>query len=201
MLERFDSLSARVGYAVPVSADAYARTIRMSVHARHFDDAERMLGRMEQAFGVAAGSELRELLAEERASPPPAGLVPLEIPATRPRASDATAFVGTWELVGGSLAHEITIRASGDTVIVHSRIELPDGSWDEGDRHVIQQTADGALEWGLPWFRGLAALLVQQARLQPDGTLRVKREPRGWVPRDPDGREMMNRTERFRRKR
>ena len=105
MLERFDSLSARVGYAVPVSADAYARAIRMSVHARHFDDAERMLGRMEKAFGPDAASDLRALLTEERASPPPAGLVPLEIPTTRPRASDATAYFGTWQIVGGTLGH------------------------------------------------------------------------------------------------
>jgi hypothetical protein len=89
--------------------------------------------------------------------------------------------------VDGSLGHEIDVRASGDTIIVHSRIQFPDHSWDEGDRHVIQVTPDGTLEWGLPWFRGIAALVVQTARIQPDGTMRVEREPRGWVPRGPGG--------------
>ena len=84
-----------------------------------------------------------------------------------------------------SVGHEIDIRPAGDTIVVHSRIQFPDGSWDEGDRHVIQVTPDGSLEWGLPWFRGIAALLVQKARIQGDGTMRVEREPRGWVPRGP----------------
>jgi hypothetical protein len=200
MLERYDSLAARVGYAVPIPEDAYQRAIRMSIHARHWEDAERMLGRMEARFGAARGTELRALLADERATPVPAGYVELEIPARRPRAADASAFIGTWEIVGSERGHEITIRPSGDTLIVHSRIQRPDGSWDAGDRHVIQLTADGTLEWGLPWFRGLAALLVQKARLQPDGMLRVAREPRGWVPRDPEARESMHRSEVFKRR-
>jgi predicted alpha/beta superfamily hydrolase len=200
MLERYDSLAARVGYDVPISENAYQQAIRMSIHARHWDDAERMLGRMESRFGVSRGTELRELLAEERAMPIPAGYVELEIPVRRPRAADARAFMGTWDIVGSERGHEITIRPSGDTLIVHSRIQHPDGSWDAGERHVIQLTADGTLEWGLPWFRGLAALLVQNARLQPDGTLRITREPRGWVPRDPNARESMYRSEVFKRR-
>jgi hypothetical protein len=52
---------------------------------------------------------------------------------------------------------------------------------------VIQVTRDGTLEWGLPWFRGIAALLVLKGTIQSDGTMRVTREPRGWVPRGPTG--------------
>ena len=39
---------------------------------------------------------------------------------------------------------------------------------------------------------------AQEAALQPDGTLRVTREPRGWVPRGPGGD--MNATIVFRRR-
>jgi predicted alpha/beta superfamily hydrolase len=186
MLERYDSLAERVGYAVPIPASAYERTIRMSVHARHFEDAERMLVRMERAFGVTGSvTNLREMLAAERATPAPAGLIPLVIPAARPTPAQASAFLGRWTIMNDTLGHEIEIRASKDTIVVHSRIQFPDGSWDEGDRHVIQVTPDGTLEWGLPWFRGIAALLVQKARIQSDGSMRVEREPRGWVPRGP----------------
>src|SRR6266550_3980969 len=62
---------------------------------------------------------------------------------------------------------------------------------------VIEVTSDGTLEWGLPFFRGLAALVVLRGKLQPDGTMVVTRQVRGWVPRGP-GPEL-NRTERFRR--
>jgi hypothetical protein len=50
---------------------------------------------------------------------------------------------------------------------------------------VIQVTADGGgtLEWGLPWFRNLPALLVLKGKIMPDGNMLVTREPRGWVPR------------------
>lgn len=197
MLERYDSLAARVGYDVPIPRSAYEKTIRMSIHARQFEDADRMLPRMEQAFGDAAGRELRELLAEERATPLPPSFIPLEIPAKRPTLAQAASFIGRWEKVGAGTRHEITVRPSGDTIIVHSRIQLPDGSWDEGDRYVIQVTPAGTLEWGLPWFRGIAALLVQKAALLGDGTMRVTREPRGWVPRGPGGE--MHSTEAFRR--
>lgn len=149
MLERYDSLAARVGYAVPVPRSAYERTIRMSIHARHFDDAERMLPRMEQAFGSTSSRELRELLEEERATPLAADFIPLEIPARRPTPAEAAKFIGRWENAGGD-AHEIRISASGDTIVVHDRIQFPDGSWDEGDHHVIQVMPAGKLEWGLP---------------------------------------------------
>lgn len=198
VLERYDSLAERVGYAVPIPASAYERAIRMSIHARHFDDADRMLARMERSVGITASlSDLRELLAAERATPAPPGLIPLVIPAARPTPGQARAFLGRWTIANDTLGHEIEIRASADTIVVHSRIQFPDGSWDEGDRHVIQVTPDGTLEWGLPWFRGIAALLVQKARIESDGTMRVQREPRGWVPRGPGGG--MKDVERFRR--
>ena len=47
-------------------------------------------------------------------------------------------------------------------------------------------TDGGALEWGLPFFRGLAALLVQVGTLEDDETMVVVSEPRGWLPRDPN---------------
>jgi hypothetical protein len=57
-------------------------------------------------------------------------------------------------------------------------------------------TADGTLEWGLPFFRGLAALVVLRRRVGEDGTMKVTREVQGWVPR---GRGDLKKTERFRR--
>ena len=88
------------------------------------------------------------------------------------------------------------IRVSGDSIVVHDRVQMRSSDW-EADDPVIQVTSDGTLEWGLPFFRGLAALIVLRGKLQPDGTMVVTREVRGWVPRGP-GPEL-NRTERFRR--
>ncbi|MGE0441303.1 MAG: alpha/beta hydrolase [Gemmatimonadales bacterium] len=199
MLEHFDSLGERLGFAFPIPQSAYQQTIRMSIHARHWEDAERMLARMEQAYGTSASGDLRALLAEERATPAPTGLIPLEIPSHRPTSVEAAKFLGRWTKVGGGAdrGHEITVSASGDTIVVHDRIQFPDGSWDAGDHPVIQVTPRGTLEWGLPWFRGIAALLVLKGEIQPDGTMRVTREPRGWVPRGPGGE--MNATTVFRR--
>ena len=81
--------------------------------------------------------------------------------------------------------------------MVRDRIPFPDGSWSDEEDPVIQVTADGKLEWGLPWFRGLAALLVLQGTVGSDGIMTVTREPRGWVPRQADAE--MTRTQRFRR--
>lgn len=90
MLARYDSLAERVGYAVPVPEQAYAQVIRMSIHSRYFDDAERVLVRMERTLGPSAENrELRDLLAEERATPQPANFIPLEIPARRPTPREA----------------------------------------------------------------------------------------------------------------
>ena len=196
MLERYDSLTARLGYAVPIPESAFASAIRMAIHARQFDDAERALRRMARAFGASAESrELDDLLAEERGRPAE-GFVPLVVPAERPTPRAAARFLGTWALVGDSAAHTISIEASGDTLVVRSRVRLDGSSYDEGDRQVIQLTSSGELEWGLPWFRGLAALLVLKAELLPDGTMRVTREPRGWLPRGPRAGRA---AERFRR--
>ena len=112
-----------------------------------------------------------------------------------PSPRDAANLLGRW--VSDDREHEVTVRASGDTIVVNDRILFPGGEWDVGDHQVIQVTADGTLEWGLPWFRGVPALLVLKGKLQPDGTLRVTREPRGWVPRGPGGD--MNRTTVFKR--
>lgn len=203
MLERYDSLAERVGYRVPIPLSAWERTIRMAILARHYDDAEHMIGRMDSLPGPGSADlvrDLRRMLTEERATPMPTGWIPLEIPPKRPGMRDAAGFLGKWELVaseGGDGKHEIVVRASGDTVIVHDRIQFPSGQWDEGDHQVIQVTADGILEWGLPWFRGIAALLVLKGQVQPDGTMLVTREPRGWVPRGPSGD--MRRADVFRR--
>jgi pimeloyl-ACP methyl ester carboxylesterase len=198
ILERYDSLADRVGYRVPIPASAYERAIQMSIHARQFDDADRMLGRMKTAFGESSElTELQDLLREERASPAPAGLIPLVIAQKRPTPAEAREFIGQWEKVGGGEQQVITVRAAGDTIIVHDRIVFPTGEVDEGDHQVIQITSNGVLEWGLPWFRGLAALLVLKGQIQPDGTMRVTREPRGWVPRGPS--DDMYRTDVFHR--
>jgi hypothetical protein len=87
---------------------------------------------------------------------------------------------------------------AGDTIIVHDRLLQRNGEWFEGDDPVIQLTPEGTLEWGLPFFRGLAALVVLKGRVGDDGTMTVTREPRGWVPRGPDDGSM-RRMERFRR--
>jgi len=89
------------------------------------------------------------------------------------------------------------IRVTSDTIVVHDRVQQRGIDWFEADDPVIQVTSDGTLEWGLPFFRGLAALVVLRGRVDADGTMVVTREVRGWVPRGP-GPEL-NRTERMRR--
>jgi hypothetical protein len=198
MLDRYDSLSARIGYAVPIPPDAFATVTRMSLDSRHFDDAERVLVRWERAFGPSDESrEFRQRLARERATPQPASFIPLEFPARRPTAQQAAAFVGHWVSVAQPDTHDVVIRIAGDTIIVHDRIQQRGVDWFGADDPVIQVTSDGTLEWGLPFFRGLAALVVLRGKIQSDGTMLVTREVRGWVPRGP-GPEL-NRTERFRR--
>jgi hypothetical protein len=137
------------------------------------------------------------MLAEERATPVPAGFIPLEIPARRPSPREAAAFLGRWSAGVPGEVHEVSVRASGDTIIVHDRVQFPGGDWDDSDSPVIQVTRDGTLEWGLKWFRGIAALMVMQGRVQPDGTMLVSRQVRGWVPRGPGGD--LARLERFSR--
>ena len=194
MLDRYDSLTARIGYAVPIPEDAYALAVRMSIDARYFDDAAAGLGRMERAYGATSRSrQLRDKLATDRAAPPDPRFVQLVVPAHRPTPREAAAFLGRWV----SDDHEVLVKASGDTIVVRNRVRFESGEWYESDDPVIQVTADGTLEWGLPWFRGLAALVVLQGKVQSDGTMVVTREPRGWVPRQqaPD----MTRTQRFRK--
>jgi hypothetical protein len=155
----------------------------MSLLSRFFDDAQRVIDRMERAGGRSgASTALREELADERAKPAPDDFIPLEIPAKRPTPSEARAFLGRWKSTDPSRPHEIEVRASGDTIIVHDVIVFPSGDVFEADNPVIQVTADGALEWGLPWFRGIAALLVLHGSIGNDGVLTATREPRGWVP-------------------
>jgi hypothetical protein len=185
---------------VPVPEDAYSTVIRMSLDSRHFDDAARALDRMEGTQGVSPESrEFRARLTTERATPL-AGFIPLEFPARRPSARDAAPFLGRWVTIAQPDTHEVTIRASGDTIVVHDRLQFRNGEWFEADDPVIQVTGNGSLEWGLPFFRGLAALLVLKGRIEDDGTMTVSREPRGWVPRGPDD-GTMRRVERFRRQR
>ena len=197
MLDGYDSLTARVGYAVPIPADAFATVTRMSLDGRNFDDAERVLTRWERALGPSGESrEYRQRLTSERASPRPARFIPLEFPARRPSAAQAAAFTGRWVTIAQPDTHEVVIHVSGDSIVVHDRVQMRSSDW-EADDPVIQVTSDGTLEWGLPFFRGLAALVVLRGKVQPDGTMIVTREVRGWVPRGP-GPEL-NRTERFRR--
>jgi hypothetical protein len=170
----------------------------MSLDSRHFDDAERVLQRWERSLG--ASEELRgfrERLTRERATPQPASFIPLEFPTRRPTPDQAAPFLGRWVTIAQADTHEVVIRASGDTIIVHDRVQMPGINWFEADDPVIQVTADGTLEWGLPFFRGLAALVVLRGKIEPDGTMVVTREVRGWVPRGPG--PDLNRTERFRR--
>jgi len=197
MLEHYDALSRRVGYAVPVPVTTFEEVFRMSVHAGEFGDAEQILARMQREWPTDDTAELRQMLAEERSIPPAPGLVPLEMAAIRPTPAAAARFLGRWYLPGAGDGHEVEIRASGDTIIVHDRVRLPDGEWKDDDAPVIGMTAGGELEWGQRVFRGIAALLVLQGTIQEDGTMRVTRQVRGWVPRGPTGN--MLRTEQLHR--
>src|SRR5580765_6051971 len=119
-LDRYDSLTARVGYAVPIPADAFATVARMSLDGRQFDDAERVLTRWERALGPSDESrEYRRRLTSERASPRPASFIPLEFPARRPSAAQAAAFTGRWVTIAQPDTHEVVIRVSGDSIVVH----------------------------------------------------------------------------------
>lgn len=198
MLERYDSLAARVGYSPPIPADAFDKVVRMSLDARRFDEGARALDRWEHALGPSDASRgYRERLTRERAAPAPASFIPLEFPAHRPTSREAAKFIGSWTSVAQADTHAVTIRVAGDSIVVHDRMQFPSGDWFEADDPVIQVTPSGTLEWGLPFFRGLAALVVLKGDIQPDGTLLVTREPRGWVPRGP-GPEFTRR-ERFRK--
>jgi hypothetical protein len=184
MLDRFDSLTWRLGYPVSIPEASFALVTRMSIDSRYWDDAIQVLGRMERSFGSTQESKrLRDKLAHDRANQAP-GFIQLEVPARRPNSSEARRFIGKWES-NQAYPQEVEIRPSGDTIIVHHREQLPGGMVWEGDRPVIQITPDGTLEWGLPVFRGLAALLILRGKIQPDGTMRVTREVRGWVPVGP----------------
>ncbi len=198
MLASYDSLSARVGYAVPVPADAFSVVTRMSLDSRHFEDAERVLDRWERSLGASDESrEFRQRLIRERVTPKPANFIPLDFPARRPTPRDATPFLGRWVSVAQPDTHEVVVRPSGDSIIVHDRLQRHGIDWFQGDDPVIQVTADETLEWGLPFFRGLAALLVLRGKIQADGTMLVTRQVRGWVPRGPG--PDLDKTERFRR--
>ena len=198
MLERYDSLAQRIGYDMPVPEMTFSQVIRMSIHGRYFDDAEQALDRMERELGSSEESRaLKSMLAEERVTPVPGGFIPLIIPARRPTPREVGAFLGHWATEAGTGAHEVSIRESGDTIVVHDRVQFPNGQWWEDDSPVIQVTADGTLEWGLRWFNGIAALVVLKGKIEQDGTMTVTREVRGWIPRGPGGD--LTRVERFKR--
>ncbi|HEX6558340.1 MAG TPA: alpha/beta hydrolase-fold protein [Longimicrobiales bacterium] len=188
MLTRYDSLAARVGYEVPIPEDAYARAARMSLDARLFDDAQTALDRLDRKFPQSEeGRMLRARLHEERSQPAPASFIPLVFPAQRPGPLQAKRFLGRWQSTDAGTRHEIEVRAAGDTIIVHDRFDIPNGGPPyDADDPVIQLTENGTLEWGLRQFMGLAALVVCKATLIDDDTMEVRRESRGWVPRDPD---------------
>jgi len=197
MLEHYDSLSRRLGFTVPIPEPVFEEVFLMSALARDFADADQVLARLTREQPSVNTSDLRAMLAEERAAPAPAGLIPLEISAVRPTPRTAARYLGHWALIGEGAGHDVDVQASGDTIVVHERVQLPDGQWDEDDVPVIGMTPGGKLEWGQRVFRGVAALLVLRGTVEADGTMTVTREVRGWVPRGPIGD--MLRTERFRR--
>lgn len=79
---------------------------------------------------------------------------------------------------------------------MHDRVVYPEGPPYDADDPVIHVTDAGALEWGLPLFKGLAALVVLKGRIDGE-TLVVSREARGWAPKDPNFRT--DRITRYRR--
>ncbi len=184
MLEHYDSLADRLGFAVPIPEAAFTTVARMSIDSPYYDDAARVIDRMEATLGASPSSRaMRDKLASDRTHERP-GFVPLVFPSHRPSPREAERFLGRWVAVTDS-TRVLDVRASGDTIVLHDREALPSGMPWEGDRPVVQVTTDGSLEWGLPVFRGLAALLVQRGRIQPNGTLLVTPEVRGWVPVGP----------------
>jgi hypothetical protein len=142
---------------------------------------------MERVHGVSASTrELRAELAAERSAAAPSSFIPLVVPARRPTPAQASPFLGKWRAVDGRLPHEVEIRASGDTIVVFDRVSFPEGPPHEAYDPVIQVTSDRVLEWGLPFFRGVPALIVQKATIVDANTMLVRDEVRGWVPRDPN---------------
>jgi len=185
MLARLDSLPGRVGYAAPIPDRTYSLVTRMSLDSRFFGDAEQVLEMWERALGPSDESrQFRTRLVRERAMPAPASFVPLEIPARRPSARAAAAFLGRWEQVDRPQGRlEIEFRAVGDTIVAWTTETFQaDGQPFVGPWSVIQLTSDGALEVGAPYFRGIAALLVHRFRIGPGGTLDATRESRGFAP-------------------
>ena len=184
MLTRYDSLAFRLGYPVPIPEFAFETVARMSIDARYYDDAAKVLDRMERTLGESADSrDLRAKLQHDRAAQSP-GFVQLDFPAKRPTPTQAKAFLGHWKADGDS-PHEIDVRASGETIELYERDRLGNNMHVEGNRPVVQVTSDGVLEWGQDVFRGLAALLVLRGAIQPDGSMLVTREVRGWVTMGP----------------
>ncbi len=199
MLARYDALTERLGYDVPVPEGMFRLAFRMSVDSRHFDDAGEILDRMEATLGASdATRSLRAQLATERATPIPADFVPLEFPAARPTPREAAAFLGRWTSVDPARPHDVEFRAVADTIAVRDIVTGASGPPFEGEGPVVRVTDDSVLEWGLPVLRGLAALLVQRGRLLPDGTMEVTKEIRGFSPRGPV--DDLVRTERLRRR-
>lgn len=56
-------------------------------------------------------------------TPPDTG-TPLEFPTRRPTAQQATAFMGRWVTIAQPDTHEVVIRASGDSIVVHDRVQM-----------------------------------------------------------------------------
>src|SRR6266550_271718 len=164
----------------------------MSIDSRFYNDAVAVIDRMEKSRGVSAESRrLRGMLATSRASEKP-GFVQLVFSEHRPTPAEAKQFLGRWE-IQGEAPHVVEVKASGDTIVVYEEERMPSGMRLEGNRPVVQLTSEGDLEWGVPVFRGLAALLVLRGRVQPDGTMVVTREVRGWVVRGPSGPDLVRR--------
>jgi hypothetical protein len=181
MLERYDSLAFRLGYPIVIPEAAFSTVARMSIDSRFYDDAVTVIDRMEKTRGVSAESRgLRDMLAKARANEKP-GFVQLVFSAHRPTAAEARKFLGQWQSQGET-PHNIEVKPAGDTIVLYEEEQMPSGMRWEGNRPVVQLTSDGVLEWGVPVFRGLAALLVLRGQVQEDGTMVVTREVRGWVP-------------------
>ncbi len=66
-------------------------------------------------------------------------------PARRPTAEQATPFIGRWVSVAQPDTHEVVIRVTSDTIVVHDRVQQRGIDWFEADDPVIQVTSDGTL--------------------------------------------------------
>jgi hypothetical protein len=193
-----------LGSAVPVPEAVLTRAFRWSIEGRYFDDAERIQARVARMSGSERLAEsMAAQLATAKAAPLSPLFIPLAFAGTRPSAATARrlGLLGTWRGVierqppQVSSDLELEFVASGDTVIMRTRSQVPGSGLREGTLPIIQFTSEGVLEWAFP-LRGLPGVEAYSGRLVGGDRLEGGLEFRGIVV--PGGRDPRDPTTRFR---